>query len=133
MAGLDVDTSSYPRPVAPPNALDTMGKVIDIQRGQQGLQSNALTIDKQKLDLVNQRYGEFVKTLTGLRNDPDLNEDKLRNWAQTQVKLGYVTPEMAGQFINQLPPTQGMKPDESRKALIGNIDTNLTHAATLKE
>ncbi len=131
--GFSVDTSSYPRPVAPANPLDTMGKVIGIQQGQQNLQSSALTIDKQKLDLVNQRFAEFTKTLTGLRNDPDLNEKKLRDWATNQVKLGYVPPEMAGQFISQLPSTQGLPPDKARAALVGNIDTNITHAMTVKE
>lgn len=135
MAGLDVDTSSYPKPVAvpPTNPLDTLGKITAIQQGQQGLQSGALTIQKQQYDLVNSRFSEFAKTLTGLRNDPNLDEDKLRKWAETQVKLGYATPEMAGTFITQLPPTHGLKPPEARQALVDNIDTNLTHAMTIKE
>lgn len=135
MAGLDVDTSSYPKPVAvpPTNPLDTVGKITAIQQGQQGLQSGALTIQKQQYDLINSRFSEFAKTLTGLRNDPNLDEDKLRKWAETQVKLGYATPEMAGTFITQLPPTHDLKPEEARQALVNNIDTNITHAMTLKE
>src|SRR5437899_4097095 len=99
--GLAIDTSSYPKPVAPPNALDTLGKVTAIQQGQLG-------IEKQKLDLVNQRFGEMAKGFTALINQPDLNEDNVRRYVTNQVKLGYITPDMAAQTISQLPPTQGL-------------------------
>ena len=133
--GLSIDTSSYPRPqpVAPTNPLDTMGKVIDIQRGQQALQSGGLTIDKQKLDLVNQRFDTMVKDFTALMGRPDLNEDQIRKRIQTDVKLGIVTPEMAGTFITQLPPTQGMKPDQAASTLKDHLGTWLNHAQTIKE
>ena len=133
--GLSIDTSSYPKPqpVAPTNPLDTMGKVIDIQRGQQALQSGGLTIDKQKLDLVNQRFDTMVKDFTALMGRPDLNEDQIRKRIQTDVKLGIVTPEMAGTFITQLPPTQGMKPDQAASTLKDHLGTWLNHAQTIKE
>lgn len=133
--GLAADTSSYPKPVvAPPtNPLDTVSKVVNIQQGLQGLQSNALTIDKQKLDLVNQRFGEFSKQLLGIRNDPNLNEDKFRNLLTNQVKLGYMTPEMAAQTISQLPPTQGLKPAEAAKVIKEHIDQQVSHAMSLVE
>ena len=133
--GLSVDTSSYPRPqpIAPTNPLDTMGKVIDIQRGQQALQSGGLTIDKQKLDLVNSRFDTMAKDFTALMGRPDLNEDQIRNRIQTDVKLGIVTPEMAGTFITQLPPTQGMKPNEAAATLKDHLGTWLNHAQTIKE
>ena len=133
--GLSIDTSSYPKPqpVAPTNPLDTMGKVIDIQRGQQQLQSGGLTIDKQKLDLVNDRFNTMAKDFTALMSRPDLNEDQIRKRIQTDVKLGIVTPEMAGTFITQLPPTQGMKPNEAASTLKDHLGTWLNHAQTIKE
>jgi len=51
----EVDTSSYARPGAPVNALDQMQKYGNLQQQKQQIESGALTIDKQKLDLVNQR------------------------------------------------------------------------------
>lgn len=128
-----IDTSSYPKPAAPTNPLDTVGKVIDIQRGQQALQSGALTVDKQKLDLVNQRFGEVAKTMTGLINKPDLDETKVRQNFQNNVKLGYMTPEMAATAISQLPPTQGLKPQEAAAVLKQHLETQLTHAMTIQE
>lgn len=131
--GFSIDTSSYPKPVAPANPLDTVGKVIDIQRGQQALQSGALGIDKQKLDLVNQRFGEVAKTMTALINQPDLDETKVRQNFQNNVKLGYMTPEMAATAISQLPPTQGLKPQEAAATLKQHLETQLTHAMTIQE
>lgn len=127
-----IDTSSYPKPVVT-NPLDTVSKVIDLQRGQQALQSGALNIEKQKLDLVNQRFGEVAKTMTGLINDPNLNEDKIRKVYQDQVKLGYMPAEMAAKAISNLPPTQGLKPAEASKVLNGHIKQDLTHAMSVVE
>jgi hypothetical protein len=130
---LSVDTSSYTKPVAPPNPLDTVSKVIGIQQGQQNLQSGALTIDKQKLDLVNQRFGEVAKGLTALATDPNVDENKVRQYFQNQVKLGYMPPEMAATAISQLPPTQGLKPQEAAAAIKQHLETQLAHAQTVQE
>ncbi len=133
MPDMNIDTSSYPKPSAPVNPLDTASKVIDIQRGQQALQSGGLTIDKQKLDLVNQRFDTMAKDFTALMSRSDLNEDHIRKRIETDVKLGIVTPEMAGTFITQLPPTQGMKPDQAAATLKDHLGTWLNHAQTVKE
>lgn len=135
MPDLNVDTSSYPKPVAvaPTNPLDTLGKITAIQQGQQNLQSGGLTIDKQKLDLINQRFGTMVKDFTALMADPDLNEDKIRKRIETDVKLGVATPEMAGTFITQLPPTQGLKGPQAAQVLRDHLGTWLGHAQTIKE
>ena len=133
MPDFAIDTSSYPKLNPPGSGLDTASKVIDLQRGQQALQSGGLTIDKQKLDLVNQRFDTMAKDFTSLMGRPDLNEDHIRKRIETDVKLGIVTPEMAGTFINQLPPTQGMKPAEAASTLKDHLGTWLNHAQTIKE
>jgi hypothetical protein len=135
MPSLDVDTSSYlkPQPVAPTNPLDTMGKVIDIQRGQQALQSGGLSIDKQKLDLINQRYEDMSRGLAGIATDPNFNEDKLRRFFTNQVKAQRMTPEMAGNTISSLPPTQGMKPAEAAATLKQWVKEQLVHASAIHE
>src|ERR1700691_1754999 len=135
MPDLGVDTSSYPKPVAAPptNPLDSFAKITAIQQGQQGLQSGALTIQKQQLDLLNQRFDTMSKDFTSLATSPDLSEDKIRKRIETDVKLGYVTPDMAGTFITQLPPTQGLKAPEAAKVLKSHLETWLNHAQTIKE
>src|ERR1700748_571754 len=121
-----IDTSSYPKPQPQANPLDTVAKF-------QSLQSNDLAIQKQKLDLVNQRFGEFAKGFTSLIADNDLNEDKVRQYVTNQVKLGYMNNEQAAAFIGQLPPTQGMDGAAAQLALKGNLQQNLTHAMTVQQ
>lgn len=135
MPDLGIDTSSYPKaaPIAPVNPLDSLAKVTAIQQGQQGLQSGQLDIQKKQLDLVNQRFGTMVKDFTGLMADKDLNEDKIRNRIITDRKLGLINDEMAGTFINQIPPTQGLKPAEAAEVLKNHLNTWLNHAMTIKE
>ena len=129
----DVDTSSYPKAQAPTNLIDTVQKLGGLQQQQQQIQSNALSIDKQKLDLVNQRFGEMAKGFTALIADPNLDEDKVRKYVQNQVKLGYVPPEMAAQTISTLPPTQGMLPAQASKVLKDSLAQHLQHAQTTME
>lgn len=92
----DVDTSSYLKVQPQPALLD------NVQKYQQ-IQSNGLGIDKQKLDLVNQRVSTMAKQFTGLANKPDLNEDDIRQQIQQDVQFGLVTPEMAATAISQIP------------------------------
>jgi hypothetical protein len=129
----EVDTSSYSKAAAPVNTLDQMQKYGGLEQQKQSIESNKLTIDKQKLDLVNQRFGEMAKGFTGLIAKPDLSEDDVRQYVQNQVKLGYVPPEMAAQTISTLPPTQGMLPAQASKVLKNSLATHLQHAQTTME
>jgi len=55
----EVDTSSYPKPPALPvqkNALEQAQQWGGLQQQQQQIQSGAIQIDKQKLDLVNTKF-----------------------------------------------------------------------------
>lgn len=129
----EIDTSSYPKAAAPVNALDQMQKYGNLQQQKQQIESGALTIDKQKLDLVNQRFGEMAKGFTALMAKPDLSEDDVKNYVQNQVKLGYVPPEMAAQTISTLPPTKGMLPAQAAKVLRDSLGVHLQHAQTTIE
>lgn len=121
----EVDTSSYPRATLPvqKSALDQAQQMGTMQQQQQSIESGKLTIDKQKLDLVNQRFGEMAKGFTALIADKDLNNDKFRKYVQDQVKLGYINPEMASVTLSNAPqdPTQ----------LRGYLQTQLQHAQTI--
>lgn len=93
-----VDVSSYRQPQAT--------SFVDSLKGWQGVESNKLTIDKQKLDLVNQNYGHLIRELTSLGPNP--TPDAIQQAATNAVKLKLVTPEMASTFVGGIPtdPTQ---------------------------
>jgi hypothetical protein len=126
----EVDISSYPKPSAPVPLIDQVQKLGALQQQQQQIESGGLTIEKQKLDLVNQRFGEMAKGFTSLIAKPDLNEDDVRKYVQNQVKLGYVPPEMAAQTISTLPPTQGLPGPQAAQVLKTALQQHLDHAQT---
>ena len=64
----EVDTSSYPRAAMPVSPLDVAGKLGGLQQQNQQIQSGAIQIDKQKLDLVTQQFGIMNNELAGLAN-----------------------------------------------------------------
>lgn len=123
----EVDTSSYPRASLPvqKSALDQVQQLGTMQQQQQQIQSGGLTIEKQKLDLVNQRFGEMAKGFTALLADPSLDSNKFRKYVQDQVKLGYVPPEMAATTLSNAPTDPAQ--------LKGYLKTQLQHAQTVVE
>lgn len=119
----EVDTSSYLKPAALPQQKSLLDQVGQFQQ----LESNRNVIEKQKLDLVNQRFKELSKGFVGLIADKDLNEDKIRKYVTDQVKLGYIPPEMAAQTISQLPL------NADANTLRKHLEMNLQHAQTTME
>lgn len=102
----DVDTSSYLKPTLPTaqSPLDIASKLGGLQQQKQSIQSGGLTIQKQQLDLVNQRFGTLAKQLIGLANKPDLNEKDITSQIQNDVSLGILPPDMAAKLTAQIPP-----------------------------
>lgn len=92
----EIDTSSYPKalPVQQPGMLDTAAKLG-------AMQSQALTIDKQKLDLVNQRYTTMLRGLASLPDDATAKE--FIDLGQQYVKQGLITPEMFAKYATGIP------------------------------
>ena len=119
----EVDVSTYQKPAALPQQKSLLDQVGQFQQ----LESGKNIIEKQKLDLVNQRFKELSKGFVGLIADKDLNEDKVRNYITDQVKLGYIPPEMAAQTISQLPL------NADANTLRKHLEMNLQHAQTTME
>jgi hypothetical protein len=121
----EVDTSSYPKATLPTqkSALEQAQQIGNLQQQSQQIQSGGLTIEKQKLDLVNQRFGEMAKGFSSLIADPNLNNDTFRKYVQNQVKLGYIPPEMAATTLSIAP--------QDPKQLRGFLQTQLQHAQTV--
>jgi len=119
----EINTDSYLKPAALPQQKSLLDQVGQFQQ----LESNRNVIEKQKLDLVNQRFKELSKGFVGLIADKDLNEDKVRKYVTDQVKLGYIPPEMAAQTISQLPL------NADANTLRKHLEMNLQHAQTTME
>lgn len=126
MADLNFDFSSYPKPTQPKSLMDNLKDINTVEQQE-------LDIDKQKLNLVSQRFGYLAKGLTSLSADPNLNEDKIRKYATDMVKLGYIPNDMAAKFINSLPPTQGMAPAQAAAALKVPLQAAMQQAQTMQE
>ncbi len=99
MAGLDADTSSYnsPLPVSP---LKTVQEIGAVQQQKQQIESGALTIDKQKLELANQGLQYMTRAMGSL--GPDASKADYLAVAQNAVKMGLVKPEMLTTFQERL-------------------------------
>lgn len=97
----EIDTSSYKLPAAP-NALDTIGKY-------QGLESNKLAIDKQKLDLVNQGLQYMTREINSVDPTTATPEDFFRI-GQRAVNMKFMTPEIYSEFIKEIPTDKAAIP-----------------------
>lgn len=115
-----IDVSSYNR--APlPTALDTVQKLGNLQQQKQQIESGALTIDKQKLDLINQHYGYLIRELNSL--PPEADAKQLSDVAINASKMGLLKPEMVAQFIRQIPTDPKQIPAFKEKTMGTLLDT----------
>ena len=91
----EVDVSSYPKPQQQ-NFLDTAAKL-------QGLESNKIGIDQQKLKLANEHFNIVNQTLGTLLYKPDVSAKDIIDESQKLVKLGLMTPDHFSQFVSSIP------------------------------
>lgn len=102
MAGFEVDTSSYPRPAQQKSLLDTVGQF-------QQLESQSLTISKQKLDQMNTQFGLMNNELSTLANDPTITKPKAAERLTTFSKTLGLKPEVTQHMINELQTAPDVK------------------------
>lgn len=93
MAGLDADTSSYPKPGLPVSPLDIAQKFGNLQ--QQKLQ-----IDQSKLDQANQALGYMTRAMGSL--GPDASKDDYEKVGQNAVDMGLVPQNMLSIYTQRL-------------------------------
>lgn len=96
----DVDTSSYPKAALPVSPLDVAGKLGGLQQQQQQIQSGALTIDKQKLDLANQGVSYMTRAFAAL--GPDAPKEEYLKVGQSATKLFNLPPQMLQEYKTKL-------------------------------
>ena len=98
---MEANTSSYPKPEA--------GGFLSRVQKWQGVESNALAIQKQQIDLVNQGYTNMIDDLNSLGPNP--TAEQLVETAQRQVQYKRITPQMADTFIKSIPTDPSKIPE----------------------
>lgn len=114
MAGLEPDISSYNQPL-PVSPLKT---VSDLQ----SLQSNAINIDKQKLDLMNTQFGLMNQELSTMIDDPTITKEQAAKRLTTFATTLKLPPEAVKHMMNELAAAPSVKAF-SENALRRGMDT----------
>jgi len=101
MAGLEADTSSYPKATLPVSPLDMAQKIGGLQQQQQQIQSTAIGIDKQKLDLMSQQFGIMNNELANLI-DSNATKPQAAEKLQRIAKTLKLPPEAVNHMMEEL-------------------------------
>ncbi len=110
----DADTSFYAPLMKPTNPmeqtnnfLDTASKVNQNRLQGQAIQSNAIGIDKQQMELAMQKVGAVNSSLSGLIGDPDFGKrdlsKKIQDVAVRWVNSGVYTPAHMAEALKSMP------------------------------
>lgn len=129
---MDIDTSSYPKPTQGKSILETAGQLGALKAQSQQIQSQAISIDKQKLDLMDQQYGIINKEMLTLMNKGDkINQDDIVGTARNLVKAIPTLAEPMSKFIAQIPtPQQAQQNPNAYKDFVQNA---ITRAQTVMD
>lgn len=82
----------------------------EIKKGEQGIQSNQIGIDKQTLDLINSRYQVVNGVIGSLAAKPGVTKDDVLAEGQKLVDMGFVPAEMLKQTLSNMPEDQTKLP-----------------------
>jgi len=91
----NVDTSSYPKAQPGKSLLDQVGQY-------QQLESQKLSVEKQKLDQINQGYEYLLREMNSLNPDTATIDD-VRRVGQNAVKMKLIKPDAYATFITGFP------------------------------
>jgi hypothetical protein len=119
MAGLEADTSSYNQPL-PVSPLDMAGKLGSLQQQSQQIQSGAIGIDKQKLDLMNTQFGLMNQELSAMSDDPSITKpqaaERLNRFAKT-LNLPPAAVNHMMEELNQAPNVKAFSDNALRRGM----------------
>lgn len=102
--GFSVDSYKLPVQKSPMEIAQQFGAM---QQQNQAIQSGAIQIDKQKLDLINERYKAMSGQLIGLLGKPDLSPADVQQVLDSQLRSGVIDPrihQQESQELKQVPP-----------------------------
>lgn len=99
-----VDTSSYPKAALPVQRgpLDIAKDLGGLQQQKQQIESGAITIDKQKLELINHQFGLMNAELSTLVNDPSITKEQAAKRLTTFATTYKFPPQVAQHMIEEL-------------------------------
>lgn len=102
------DVSSYALPTQK-SPLELAGGIADVQhkfgalqQQQQQIQSGGLTIDKQKLDLINTQFGLMNQELSTLINDPSISKEQAAKRLTTFADTYKFPPQVSQHMLSEL-------------------------------
>jgi hypothetical protein len=90
----EVDTSSYPKPQQT-NFLDTAGKY-------QGLAQGAVTLNAQKLQLMNGQWQTLASELSTMANDPNVTKEQAAGRLTSFAKMANIPQPMIDKELAEL-------------------------------
>jgi len=90
VAGLEADTSSYNQPL-PVSPLEMAGKIGAVQQQAQQIQSGALTIDNQKVELANKALTALGTAVTSL--GPNASKEQYKAVGENVAKAFNLPPQ----------------------------------------
>lgn len=132
MAGLEADISSYNQPL-PVGPLDMAGKLGSLRQQSQQIQSGAITIDKQKLDLMNTQFGLMNAELSGMIDDPSITKEKaaerLNKFADT-YKLPKEARDHMMDELNSAPSVKAFSENALRRGMSTQERLNQQYGTT---
>lgn len=118
----EVDTSSYPKAALPVSPLELTGKLGALQQQSQQIQSGAIAIDKQKLDLMNTQFGLMNQELSTMIDDPNITKPQAAERLNRFAKTLKLPPEAVSHMMEELNAAPSVKVF-SENALRRGMDT----------
>lgn len=132
MAGLEPDISSYNQPL-PVSPLDIAGKLGSLQQQNQQIQSGAIQIDKQKLDLMNTQFGLMNAELSGMIDNPNITKEqaaaRLNNFADTYKLPKEARDHMMGE-LQAAPSVKAFSENALRRGMTTQERLNQQYGTT---
>lgn len=133
MAGLEADVSSYNQQPLPVSPLDMAKNLGALQQQKQQIQSGAITIDKQKLDLINTQFNLINQELSALSDDPNITKaqaaERLTRFANTYKLPKEATDHMLLE-LNQAPNVKTFSDVALRRGMTVQEKLNQQYGAT---
>jgi len=118
----EINTDSYPKAALPVSPLEMAGKLGSLQQQQQQIQSGAISIDKQKLDLMNTQFGLMNQELSTMIDDPSITKPQAAERLNRFAKTLKLPPEAVNHMMEELNAAPSVKAF-SENALRRGMDT----------
>lgn len=127
MAGLDADTSSYPKPTLPTSPLDTAAKLGGLAQQSQQFQRGAIDIDQAKLKLYNDHFHIMNNELSTLANDPAITKEKVLGRLNSLADAFNMPPQVRQKMVDEFAPLQ------SKDDLLKHLDYTISRGQGINE